>query len=67
MWNRCAKAHEISSLHEIDGIGVQDFFYRMEWRWPGAKDFFYRSAVCLYGHETNICRVHFSPHAVLLA
>jgi hypothetical protein len=66
MWDQCTGAHEILSAHEIDGIGVKDFFYRMEWRWPGADDFFYRSVVCLCGHGVHLCIVHFLAHAVLL-
>jgi hypothetical protein len=67
MWDQRAGVHEIPSAHEIDGIRVKNFFYHMEWRWPGVEDFFYHSTVCLCGHGAHLCRVHFSARAVLLA
>jgi hypothetical protein len=33
--------------------------------WNGG-DFFYRSTVCLCGHEAHLCKVHFSDGTVLL-
>jgi hypothetical protein len=66
MWDQCTGAHEIPSAHEIDDIRRRNFFYRMEWRWPGAEDFFYRSVVCLCGHRAHLYRVHFLACAVLL-
>jgi hypothetical protein len=55
MWDQCA------GVHEIDGIRVKNFFYRMEWKWPGVED---HSTVCLCGHGAHLCRVHFSARAV---